>query len=101
MIANQPRATPVLVETTLVVLVRPTRSVLTNSIVPAVRIAAAPRPMSILPRIRVFVTPASRRGPRVKMRKGLKKGKRKNCYVGLGTHVPIHEGRSRQELGIP
>ena len=23
----------------------------------------------------------------------------KNCYIGLGTHVPKHEGRSRQDLG--
>ena len=33
--------------------------------------------------------------------KGSLKGKRKNCYVGLGMHVPIHEGKSRQELGNP
>ena len=33
--------------------------------------------------------------------KGSLKGKRKNCYVGLGTHVPIHEGKACQELGNP
>ena len=33
--------------------------------------------------------------------KGSLKGKCKNCYVGLGTHVPIHEGQSRQDLGNP
>ena len=33
--------------------------------------------------------------------KGSLKGKCKKCYVGLGMHVPIHEGKSRQELGNP
>ena len=33
--------------------------------------------------------------------KGPLKGKCKNVYVGLGAHVPIHEGKSRQELGNP
>ena len=23
----------------------------------------------------------------------------KNCFIGLGTHVPNHEGRSRHDLG--
>ena len=31
--------------------------------------------------------------------KGSLKGKCKNCYVGLGLHVPIHEGKSCQDLG--
>ena len=33
--------------------------------------------------------------------KGPLKGKCENCYVGLGTHVPIHERQSRQDLGNP
>ena len=33
--------------------------------------------------------------------KGSLNGKCKNCYVGLGTHVPIHEGKSCQDLGNP
>ena len=33
--------------------------------------------------------------------KGSLKGKRENCYVGLGAHVPIHEGKSCQDLGNP
>ena len=33
--------------------------------------------------------------------KGSLKGKCKNCYVDVGMHVPIHEGKSRQELGNP
>ena len=33
--------------------------------------------------------------------KGSLKDKCKNCYVGLGMHVPIHKGKSRQELGNP
>ena len=31
--------------------------------------------------------------------KGSLKGKCKNCYVGMGLHVPIHTGKSCQELG--
>ena len=31
--------------------------------------------------------------------KGSLKGKCKNCYVGMGLHVPIHSGKSCQELG--
>ena len=31
--------------------------------------------------------------------KGSLKGKCKNCYVGMGLHVPIHKGKSCQELG--
>ena len=33
--------------------------------------------------------------------KGSLKDKCKNCYVGLGMHVPIHKGKSCQELGNP
>ena len=33
--------------------------------------------------------------------KGSWKGKCENYYVGLGTRVAIHEGKSRQELGNP
>ena len=33
--------------------------------------------------------------------KGSLKGKCENCYVGLGMHAPIHEDKSRQELGNP
>ena len=31
--------------------------------------------------------------------KGSLRGKCKNCYIGLGTHAPKHEGRSGQDLG--
>ena len=31
--------------------------------------------------------------------KGPLRDKCKNCYIGLGAHVPRHVGRSRQELG--
>ena len=33
--------------------------------------------------------------------KGPLRGMFKNCYVGLGTHVPAHQGTSRQDLGNP
>ena len=31
--------------------------------------------------------------------KGSSRDKCKNCYIGLGTHVPKREGRSCQDLG--
>ena len=31
--------------------------------------------------------------------KGSLRDKCKSCYIGLGTHAPKHEGRSRQDLG--